>query len=101
MCDASVLPTYLGGTCECEGGCVPETDPDAGMATVPVAAGDQVVMEKEVSAGNGASWEFRTLKKDIGFEVRIACACSHGCARAQCGSGVQQTQGPLTLTRVS
>jgi hypothetical protein len=39
--DEKYLPKFLGGTCECKGGCVPEVDPDAGYSEEKVKAGSQ------------------------------------------------------------
>jgi hypothetical protein len=71
--DAKHLPRYFGGTCECPGGCVPETDAEAGYTASPVAAGQKHSVETKVAAaGSIVSWEFRTRANDVGFEARFA-----------------------------
>lgn len=72
--DADQLPVFLGGTCECEGGCVPQVDPDQGMTKVDIGGRSKHVVEYELEAGAGANWEFRTIKNNLEFGVEFVPA---------------------------
>lgn len=80
--DADCLPAYLGGTCSCEGECVPEvaSSGDAEDGTtgdlplteeISIARGSSVVKEYAVLKGTAVSWEFAVngAKYDINFRA--------------------------------
>ena len=81
--DAERLPSFLGGSCECEGGCVPQASLESSPTTssaagegdtfteeIVVPAGKTFVKEFELVAGEEVAWEFASTKdKGIMFSV--------------------------------
>lgn len=69
---AENLPEFLGGACQCGGGCIPEpgadnTDDD--VVKVNLAAGAVHEVKTVASgAGQAVAWEFWTPKHDVSFE---------------------------------
>lgn len=79
--DAENLPAYLGGKCQCEGGCVytPLADDDNAEGhddtlteEIKIPAGKDVVREFELQPGEEVVWEFQTSSDhDIQFSVHF------------------------------
>lgn len=69
------LPSFLGGSCSCVGGCVPELEEraaDAGTALTEefkVKNGEKAVREVTVASGETVGWEFVTVERHIKFQV--------------------------------
>jgi len=68
--DSKNLPKYLGGECECSGGCVELVDPENSFTKEVIKAGASRTVECKVEdKGTIVSWIFRTRKNDIQFSV--------------------------------
>jgi len=68
--DAENLPKFLGGKCECEGGCVAMKHPDADMTKIEIKSKGSETIKVEVPEGKSiVSWEFRSIDKNIGFKA--------------------------------
>jgi len=72
--DIANIPEYLGGECKCEGrgGCCAILDPFVGMTKVEIGRRAVHLVEVDVKEGGTlVSYEFQTLAKDIGFELKF------------------------------
>ena len=72
--DAESLPSFLGGKCNCEGGCCPEMPkdlppPEGGTVEVVVPAGRTLRRTSKVKAGAGVIWSMAITNNDIKFSV--------------------------------
>jgi hypothetical protein len=85
--DADKLPAFLGGKCECEGGCVPmpkdgedtfaEDIGDSFTEDVKVHAGEDLVKEFALLPREQITWEFlSTTGHDVRFDAKFVDA--HG-----------------------
>jgi hypothetical protein len=72
--DPANLPKFLGGDCECQGGCVKIVHPDEGMTEVVVKNGDKYVHNVKVDEPSLVSWEFRTRANDIQYSITFTTA---------------------------
>jgi len=79
--DAESLPAFLGGKCNCEGGCVPEVTGEGGVEAadggavteeLTVPAGKILEKRFNVPAGSTAVWEMTVAANDVGFRVEFA-----------------------------
>jgi hypothetical protein len=80
--DPANLPEFLGGTCNCPGGCValptgemPQEHNDAASTEKVVVPAGQVTMKYiTMTKGNTTSWEFTTEQRSIGFGATFGAA---------------------------
>jgi len=82
--DADSLPEEYGGTCQCQGGCIPmfsieeskqaieRMENTKGIKIATVQAGSKLdIVHKSVGQGNEAWWYFRTHDYDITFSIQF------------------------------
>jgi len=77
--DAKHLPKFLGGECECEGGCIPMEseagsdevgDGDVLTEEITIPAGKDIRKKFALEVGSETAWEYEsTTEKDIEFSV--------------------------------
>jgi len=72
LVDKDKLPTFLGGTCECKGGCVPKMDRFEGLTKIEVAArGKELIKIPITDVPAFVTWDILTKDYDISYELQF------------------------------
>eukprot|EP00753_Platysulcus_tardus_P013231 PLAT3641.2.p1 GENE.PLAT3641.2~~PLAT3641.2.p1 ORF type:complete len:343 (-),score=169.53 PLAT3641.2:122-1150(-) len=73
-CDADCLPAFFGGTCKCEGGCIPfmpELTEEAELTKLKVARGSSEVIEMAVEEDGVIAWNYKLDSYDLDFSITL------------------------------
>lgn len=114
--DAKYLPKFLGGECECEGGCIPmdaddneeEEGGDVLTEEILIPAGKDIRKKFSLEPGHEIAWEYESITdKDIEFSVlfvpegadeskSVHVVKPHKC-KTDSGSHCAEAKGDLTI----